>query len=390
MTLPFDARALTEPVDRAAARAFWKSIRPAGSAASRLAIIVVLGLTAVFFLMGGVQLIVGVIAAGFVGGGFLGIIFTVLMLGFAAILVVAVVLVARGTLFDGAAVRAYRLDRFARANGMSYAPGLSDPALPGMIFQEGHSRQSSDLVRGQQPRFVEFGNYLYKTGSGKNESTSTWGYVAIKLDAPLPNIVLDAKSNNVLGTNLPASLARGQRLSLEGDFDRYFTLYCPTGYEQDALYLFTPDIMARFIDNVAALDVEIVDDWLFLYSDRKLSTLDEATWRWMFATVGAILDKMAQWARWRDDRVVRDAAAAAPAIAGAPTAQPPTAGAVAGTAGPQHPFVAGSTPLPPPPVVAPEGRRLRRGVTPLAIVVGVVLLGFLASVFAGVFAAFLP
>lgn len=37
-------------------------------------------------------------------------------------------------------------------------------------------------------------------------------------------------------------------LSLEGDFDRYFTLYCPGDYERDALYVFTPDLLALLID----------------------------------------------------------------------------------------------------------------------------------------------
>ena len=46
-------------------------------------------------------------------------------------------------------------------------------------------------MRGTAPRFVEFANYTYITGSGKNQSTHRWGYVAIKLDVPLPNIVLD-------------------------------------------------------------------------------------------------------------------------------------------------------------------------------------------------------
>ena len=32
--------------------------------------------------------------------------------------------------------------------------------------------------------------------------------------------------------------------------------------------------MARFIDHAAALDVEIVDDWLFLYGQRQFSSLD--------------------------------------------------------------------------------------------------------------------
>src|ERR1044071_8257923 len=129
-----------------------------------------------------------------------------------------------------------------------------------------HSRRWTGRVRGTRPRFVEFGNYQYTVQSGKNSTTYRWGYVAVKLDVPLPNIVLDALGNNGFGSNLPASFQRAQRLSLEGDLDQHFTLYCPEGYEQDALYLFTPDIMARFIDHAAELDVEIVDDWMFLYA----------------------------------------------------------------------------------------------------------------------------
>ena len=50
-------------------------------------------------------------------------------------------------------------------------------------------------------------------------------------------------------------------------------------------------------------DVEIVDDWLFLYAKRDFSTLDPATWAWLFSVVGALLGKLAQWERWRDDRL---------------------------------------------------------------------------------------
>ena len=354
-TLAFDARALTEPVDKKAARAFWKTVRPAGAFAAGPVIgLVIVGVFAVFFVGIFSTILTSFFRAGFAGGG-MSAMFLVIPLIFIVVIGVIVVGLVRTIIGGGAAVTAFRLDRFARANSMVYDVGVKDPQLPGMIFQQGHDRRSSNLVRGQRPRFVEFGNYLYKTGSGKNESTHHWGYVAVKLDTPLPNIVLDARSNNSLfGSNLPESLARGQRLSLEGDFDEYFTLYCPTGYERDALYLFTPDIMARFIDHAAALDVEIVDDWLFLYAQRDLSTLDPATWQWLFATVGAILDKMAQWARWRDDRLRADAVArsAAASATGSPV-----------EAGGQHPFVAGTAPLtPPPPGVAPRGRRLRTGV----------------------------
>ncbi|GAA3753253.1 hypothetical protein GCM10022240_02810 [Microbacterium kribbense] len=36
-----------------------------------------------------------------------------------------------------------------------------------------------------------------------------------------------AAGNGVFGSNLPVSLARSQRLGLEGDFDKHFALYRP-------------------------------------------------------------------------------------------------------------------------------------------------------------------
>src|SRR5690606_15087483 len=131
---------------------------------------------------------------------------------------------------------------------------------PGSIFDIGNGRHSFGNYRRPFAPELDIGSYRYTTGSGKNKSTHTWGYAAIKLPRKLPNMLLDARNNNSLfGTNLPVSYRRDQVLSLEGDFDKYFTLYCPRQYERDALYVFTPDLMALLIDESAAFDVEIVD-----------------------------------------------------------------------------------------------------------------------------------
>lgn len=351
-SVPFDARPLTEPVRAADVRAFTARLRAEGRVASPFAgtqgiqivvLLVVGGIFAVMFLG-----IFGTIASAMVVSGSIGWLFVVPVLLIVAAIGGVVWLAIR--LFFSARVDWYRLSRFAEANAMTYVPMLTSPALPGMIFGQGHSRVARNLVRGEHPRFVEFANYRYVTGSGKNQTTHKWGYVAIKLDVPLPHILLDAVGNNGLfGSNLPMSFDRDQRLRLEGDFDKYFALFCPRGYERDALYLFTPDIMARFIDNAAELDVEIVDDWLFLYAKRDLSTLDPATWAWLFATVAALLEKFAQWSRWRDDRLTTDASAMA---VGDPLAAAPD--------------------LRPPPGVAPQGRRLRTRVSVLGIIALVV------------------
>ena len=221
-----------------------------------------------------------------------------------------VVLLARA-LWRRNGVRSFRLDRFARANSFTYTARVDGPRLPGMIFarQGETSAFSTDLVRREgDPSFV-VANHTLATGSGKERKEYRWGYVALRLNTPLPHIVLDAQRNNSWGKSLPLALASRQQLSLEGDFDRYFALYCPEGYEADALYLFTPDIMARLIDSAALFDVEIIDDYVFLYSTEEVSTLDPARWQQVLAAVDIFSRRVAQWERWRDDRIEVDARA---------------------------------------------------------------------------------
>ena len=163
--------------------------------------------------------------------------------------------------------RWFRLDAFARANGMIFSPSDANPAYPGVIFGIGSSRAAVDHLRSAADRYLDYGNYRFVTGDGKNSTTHTWGFLALELDRSLPHMVMDAKRNDGLfGSNLPASFDRSQVLSLEGDFDQWFTLYCPRQYERDALYVFTPDLMALLIDEAAAFDVEIIDRWMLVYS----------------------------------------------------------------------------------------------------------------------------
>jgi len=364
---PFDARPLVEPVTRAEARAHTQELRrtgrlPSSATASTVIVIVVAGFILLVFGSVFVTMIGVFLSTLGEGRGLTATLFTLVPLlvigGLVAIGIVGLLRV-----FGSRDERMLRLDRFAAANRMTYVPQLDAPALPGMIFSVGRSRQAFDLVRGDRPRFVEFANYKCVTGSGKNQTTHRWGYVAVRLDVPLPHIVLDALGNNALFmSNLPKTFDRDQRLRLEGDFDRHFALYCPAGYERDALYLFTPDIMARFIDNAAALDVEIVDDWLFLYAKRDFSTLDPATWAWLFSVVRALLDKLHQWSRWRDERLRAEAAVTDAATAGAVDETDPRTAGIA--------FTAPLDALRPPPGVAAPGRRLQTGVPWRTIVIG--------------------
>ena len=225
-----------------------------------------------------------------------------IILGIAAILIVSARIASRSNGWELWA----RLDRFATANGMIFSPRDPNPQYPGAIFNIGDSRRALNHFRSASDRYLDIGNYSYSTGSGKSRSSHSWGFMALHLDRKLPNMVLDSKANNGLfgGTNLPAIFTKDQLLSLEGNFDEFFRLYCPKQYERDALYVFTPDLMALLIDNAAPFDVEIVDDWLFVYSAAPFESADPAVYQRLFRIVDTVGSKaLAQTERYTDERV---------------------------------------------------------------------------------------
>lgn len=163
------------------------------------------------------------------------------------------------------------------------------------------------------PRFrasgVEFGSVIRKRAR-----RTGWTYVAVTLPVPLPHLLLDATADDARGGDLPASVGRGQRLSLEGDFDRSFRLFAPVEYERDALYLLTPDVMAALVDDAADFDVEMVDDTLVFFRRGLADFAAAGPWE----ATGRILDGVAarirrRAVRYRDERVLLgDGGAAAP------------------------------------------------------------------------------
>ncbi|MCR2784813.1 MULTISPECIES: DUF3137 domain-containing protein [unclassified Microbacterium] len=190
------------------------------------------------------------------------------------------------------------------------------------------------------PRFtasdVEFGNIL----RGANRS-SGWQYIAIKLPAPLPHVILDATSNNRLGSDLPTTIDRGQRISLEGDFDSWFQAYSPVQYRQEALYVLTPDVMAALIDEASRFNVEIVDDFLVFFTSPSADFAEPEHWQSLDGILTNVAPRIiARARRYVDERV--------------PGQEVPRAlAAVRATLeNPSEPW------RPPTPRIGPDGRRL--------------------------------
>lgn len=199
-----------------------------------------------------------------------------------------------------------RMELFAKKNGMNYEGDVPYDNRAGVIFQDGHSKIFRTLITATKQIFSEIGVYEYTTGSGKNSTTHTFSFVKIKLPRHLPNMVLDSKKNNIFGkiSNLPEGFSSDQKLSLEGDFDSYFTLYAPAQYKQDALYIFTPDVMQAMIQSAKDYDCEVIDDNFYIYMNKTLNLADPKALQDILSIAGKLRNELiSQTDNYADERV---------------------------------------------------------------------------------------
>lgn len=307
---PIDTTALTEPVHRRDVRRSWRALVAAHPEARDLAGVfrrVILGFATFTAPIGLLAFVLIVLAT--IGEGGPEVVQAVMVQS-----VIGALMLFAGVICGWAWARLrrrrprprvhHRLMGFAAANGMTYSPGPTKAAL-GSPFRRRGVLNLYRVLRTPGERGVEFANYELVNATMENTAPQFGGYCALRLPVALPNILLRAEEGPRRPLHTSAVLRETQVLSLEGDFDRYFRLYCPEGYERDALYLFTPDVMARLVDHLRGLDVEIVGDWMFLISARDLVTDRAERWEALAAAVDALDDRIERWGRWRDERVAR-------------------------------------------------------------------------------------
>lgn len=184
-----------------------------------------------------------------------------------------------------------KMRQFSWRNGLIFKESQKPDDRPGSPFHVGSNRGFMEQFFDGFGRFYEVGNFRYQIQRDKRYLKS-FGYLRFKLLRKLPHIVL--MKADKLGTftqtvgGAPVGTDKTQRLSLEGNFDQYFALYVPKGYETDALYVFTPDLMQIFIDSVNAYDCEIIDDDLYLYSEKLMEFGKSDT----FKEIGRLTQKL--------------------------------------------------------------------------------------------------
>jgi len=209
------------------------------------------------------------------------------------------------------------LPGFATANGFEFrAASVVERELPAPAGLEGEVQRVGQRLAPAEgspwPRFV-LGSRLFHTPVPEDVPPTAERpypvrrdeglFVAVPLPRLLPHIAL-VRRGEASDSNLDLTAAYSMGL----EFDRAFTLLCPPGYERDALYLFTPDVMAAMIDDAGAAQwgAEVIDDWLFFrfpYSSQPNAVFLEDLRR-AFLLVERTAAELAKQARgYRDERV---------------------------------------------------------------------------------------
>jgi hypothetical protein len=164
------------------------------------------------------------------------------------------------------------MQQFAAANGYIYTQKGALNGLDGTLFQIGHNKSIADVVSGQYGgRSISLFTYTYVTGYGKSAQTHHDTIFELQFDIVMPDILLENGSHG-FGESLFSGLSGKNFVKLEGDFNKYFSLSVPRGYEIEALEIFTPDVMEELIEKAKLLSLEIVNGHCFVYSNGIVST----------------------------------------------------------------------------------------------------------------------
>jgi hypothetical protein len=139
--------------------------------------------------------------------------------------------------------------------GYSFTEAAPLASVAGDMFRAGHDQEISDVLSGTyQGLPIRLFQFKFVTGYGKSQQTHVFVIAEFQFSHPIPpmrvvradpslsEIVLDDRAIDVHASS-PV------KISLEGDFNKYFSVYAPENTQIEDLEIMSPDFMAFLIDH---------------------------------------------------------------------------------------------------------------------------------------------
>lgn len=165
---------------------------------------------------------------------------------------------------------------YAKKIGFSFQGSEVSTEFTGSLFNNGHSRRATNLIKGiilNNP--TKIFDYTYTIGQGKNRTTYHFDVLEIQSSQHLPIFTLKEKSGFLnFAPNIDVE-KNGTKLNLEGDFSKYFNLEVEKEFEIEVLQIFTPEFMADLCEHFKHLSIETTENRIYIYENKLIQNTDD-------------------------------------------------------------------------------------------------------------------
>lgn len=143
------------------------------------------------------------------------------------------------------------LQQMAHAIGYTYSESAPIDTVSGQMFSTGHSQSLKDVMSGTyKDHPARLFNLSYTVGYGKNAHTYTSTVFELAYPTPLPHIILNLNPDESVPSDVEV-------VELEGDFNKYFSLYVTKGAQMEIREIFQPDTMQELLKGFQIMRMEI-------------------------------------------------------------------------------------------------------------------------------------
>ena len=180
---------------------------------------------------------------------------------------------------------AIRLSNFAATNKLAYSWGyLPNVGFKGILGQGKGKYPITSLIEG----WIQ-GNRFRFYHLARLTTRGMYSIFEVELDQSYPHILLDSRSNSKLGVEIKKGLGENSLKRVEHEFERHFDVYSDVDNTL-TLQVVEPSLMQSMLDDSLNLDMELVDDKLYLIV--KFDYYNPTRMRYIFNAVEQILNNL--------------------------------------------------------------------------------------------------
>jgi hypothetical protein len=189
---------------------------------------------------------------------------------------------------------------FAAVMGYAFSDSAPFSTVSGDIFKLGWGGEIYDVVsgvyRGHPVRIFE---YQFTVGGGKSSRTFYYTVLEIRFAHSLPEMhvvetAISAEDMLTMSHVIDAHFSSPVKISLEGDFNKYYSVYVPPNTQIEDLEVMTPDFMESLIDRYdqyQSIGFECHDDKLYLYAPQRFNTKKIRDFAALYSLVDVLIPK---------------------------------------------------------------------------------------------------